>query len=125
MYNTIILNIKMRLKALSVYYMTYILISKHGYKEWKEISPGPASVDCVLLLELITTMLPGPLAVANGDDLGTTIGETYTAMEPSGFLLAAPRSLIEEFRRAAYSKSTEVILEIPLIGTVVTSMVFP
>lgn len=87
--------------------------------------PGPASVDCVLLLELITTMLPGPLAVANGDDLGTTIGETYTAIDPSGFLLAAPRSLIEDFNKAAYSKSTEVILEIPLIGTVVTSIFLP
>ena len=82
-------------------------------------------MDCVLLLELITTMLPGPLAVANGDDLGTTIGETYTAIDPSGFLLAAPRSLIEDFNKAAYSKSTEVILEIPLIGTVVTSIFLP
>jgi hypothetical protein len=78
-------------------------------------------------------MLPGPFALASALLSETTVGDTKTARdlrtEPSAFdvsdMVAVPSSLIVLFRILAYSKSTEVILEIPLVCTLATGMVFP
>ena len=57
--------------------------------------------------------------------VGNQIEISYTARDPSGLRAAAPMSLIEDLSSAAYSKSTEAMLEMPLIGTVLVSTVRP
>jgi hypothetical protein len=77
--------------------------------------------------------LPGPFALAIALLRETTVGDTNTArdlrVEPSALavsdIIAVPSSLMVLFRIFAYSKSTEVILEIPLVCTLDTGMVFP
>lgn len=51
-------------------------------------------------------MLPGPFALAKGDERGTNTGDTYTAKLPSAFVDAVPTNLIVLFKMEAYSKST-------------------
>jgi len=74
-------------------------------------------------------MLPGPLAEASGLLNGTIVGDTNTdnALEPSSFsaTTAVPSSLIVLRKILAYSKSTAVIVEIPVVGTLGTEMVLP
>ena len=71
-------------------------------------------------------MLPGPLALLSGLFKDTIDGDTKTAKDPSSVLrVAVPISLIVFFNIFAYSKSIAVILDIPLVGTVVVGIVFP
>ena len=88
-------------------------------------APGPAKVDTPILSLLTTTMFPGPFALANGLFNGTILGATNTAKEPSAFCTAVPTNLIVDFKVLAYSKSTEVIFEMPVVGTVSHGTVLP
>lgn len=62
--------------------------------------------------------MPGPLAAARGEVIGTIVGDTKTANDPSVFRDAVPTNLIVQFNVLAYSKSAAMTLEIPAVGTV-------
>lgn len=86
-------------------------------------------ITTIIAFEKHLTMLPGPLAAASGLLSGTIVGDTNTdkARVPSSLVAttAVPSSLIVLRRIFAYSKSTAVILEMPVVGTLGTETVLP